>query len=86
MATVTALGRRAGTSSTVRTREQITSLFDGWDLVRPGVTWTAAWRPEPPEAWEPRELAAPDRANLLAGVARKPAPATVVGARPVERA
>lgn len=33
-----------------RSREQITRLFDGFDLVEPGVTHAADWRPE--EAWE----------------------------------
>ncbi|MCF6475125.1 hypothetical protein FAF44_43165 [Nonomuraea sp. MG754425] len=33
-----------------RSREQVTRLFDGFDVVRPGVTHAAGWRPE--EAWE----------------------------------
>lgn len=33
-----------------RSREQITRMFDGFDLVEPGVTHVADWRPE--EAWE----------------------------------
>ncbi|MEV5502424.1 SAM-dependent methyltransferase [Nonomuraea fuscirosea] len=37
-----------------RGREQVARMFDGFDLVEPGVTHVADWRPE--EAWE-KELA-----------------------------
>jgi hypothetical protein len=65
------LGERAGTPSTPRSRAQIEALFgDDWDLVPPGVTWTAAWRPDHGKS---RILDdAPARSNFLAGIARKP--------------
>ncbi|GAA2359922.1 SAM-dependent methyltransferase [Saccharopolyspora halophila] len=37
----------AGTSITFRTKEEVRSLFDGADLVDPGVVWTPQWRPDP---------------------------------------
>ncbi|WP_173390603.1 SAM-dependent methyltransferase [Actinomadura litoris] len=54
---------------TLRTTEQITALFGGWELVPPGVTPLPDWRPA---VGEP----ATDRAAAelgLGGVARKPA-------------
>jgi hypothetical protein len=31
----------------LRTREEVEALFDGFDLVEPGVAWVPEWRPEP---------------------------------------
>ena len=31
---------------TLRSRAQIADLFDGWDLVEPGVTWVSEWHPD----------------------------------------
>ena len=38
--------KSVGTSAKVRTREEFTRFFDGWDLVDPGVTVTHRWRPD----------------------------------------
>lgn len=38
--------RSAGVPLHPRTRSQVQELFDGWDLVEPGLTTTARWRPE----------------------------------------
>lgn len=66
MASISRLGTQAGTPSTPRTRTQIEVLFGGWDLVAPGLTWTAAWRAEREDL---AGIGDPARSNLLAGVA-----------------
>jgi hypothetical protein len=43
----TAAYRARGISSTERTRDEITALFRGLDLVDPGVVLVNRWRPEP---------------------------------------
>lgn len=71
-AAMTALTRttgRAGILTVPRSRRQIRQLFHGWNLVAPGLTWTAAWRPEPGSNTE--RIGHPRRAGLLAGVACK---------------
>ncbi|HEX3782384.1 MAG TPA: SAM-dependent methyltransferase [Pseudonocardiaceae bacterium] len=50
----------------VRDREQIIELFDGFDLVEPGVVLTSQWRPD-----SPSEVVEPNRAAALGGVGRK---------------
>ncbi|OOC54156.1 MULTISPECIES: SAM-dependent methyltransferase [Nocardiopsis] len=50
---------------TIRTAEQITALFDGLELLDPGVVSCALWRPEPTEVGEVRPVAE------YGGVARK---------------
>ncbi len=50
----------------VRDREQITELFDGFELVEPGVVLTPQWRPD-----SPTESVDPSRAAALGGVGRK---------------
>ena len=43
------LYRATNTPVTYRTREQIRTLFDGWELVDPGVVWVPEWRPDWPD-------------------------------------
>jgi hypothetical protein len=51
-----------------RTVEEIRRLFDGWELVEPGLVPTALWRPE-----DPAELGDDaDHSEIYAGVARRP--------------
>lgn len=50
-----------------RTHAEITRMFDGFDLVEPGLVLTPEWRPERPE-----DTADAERSNLYAGVAQKP--------------
>ncbi len=51
-----------------RSREEITGMFDGFDLVEPGVVSTSRWRPE-----SPAELGSDiDHSDIFAGVGRKP--------------
>ncbi|MDT4986141.1 MAG: hypothetical protein QOI74_235 [Micromonosporaceae bacterium] len=50
-----------------RTREQIERLFEGFELVEPGLVWLSLWRPD--RATDvPHD---PERIGMLAGVGRK---------------
>jgi SAM-dependent methyltransferase len=40
------LYRRAGSPMTMRSRDQVLGLFDGFDLVDPGVVYLTQWRPD----------------------------------------
>ena len=62
------LYRRTATPMTMRTRTQITALFDGYELVEPGLVYLPQWRPEP----DGSEVERPERFPGLAGVGRKP--------------
>jgi len=62
------LYRRTATPMTMRTRAQITPLFDGYELVEPGLVYLPQWRPEP----DGPEVERPERFPGLAGVGRKP--------------
>jgi hypothetical protein len=65
------LAERGGTPTRSRTRAEITRMFTGFELVEPGLVWTPLWRPDVPD--DPDEVDdRPQRANLLAGVGRKP--------------
>ncbi|MGH3718686.1 MAG: SAM-dependent methyltransferase [Pseudonocardiaceae bacterium] len=44
----TELYRRAGTPLTMRSRAEVEALFDGFDLVDPGVVFLPLWRPDSP--------------------------------------
>jgi hypothetical protein len=62
------LYERTGVPFRFRTREQIASLFRGFDLIEPGVVYVPRWRPE---TGEDPLLDQADRASAYAGVARK---------------
>ena len=57
----------AGTPAQVRTRDEVSRFFDGWQLLDPGVVPTHRWRPEQPSTISDRD------ASAYAGVAVKPA-------------
>ncbi len=61
--------RQASAQMHLRSLEEIQRLFDGFELVDPGVVWINEWRPEPGfrSAGQPR--------SLRGGVGRKPYPA-----------
>ena len=59
------LNQSTAEKTTLRDRAGVTRLFDGLDLVEPGVSRAAEWRPDSAD-----EAASP--AALWAGVARKP--------------
>jgi S-adenosyl methyltransferase len=59
---------RTPTPMTMRSREQVAALFDGFELVDPGVVYMSAWRPDETED-------VPEHPEVFpgyAGVARKP--------------
>lgn len=45
-----AVYRRTGSPLWFRDRSELTTLFDGFELVEPGVVWVPQWRPETPES------------------------------------
>ncbi|MFC3500507.1 SAM-dependent methyltransferase [Micromonospora krabiensis] len=57
--------RRTDSPLSVRSRAELTALFDGFELVEPGVVWVPQWRPESPDSAEDAE-----RAVFLGGVGR----------------
>ncbi|WP_370950268.1 SAM-dependent methyltransferase [Amycolatopsis sp. cg5] len=64
-----------GASSPVVWRKpgEIESLFGDFDLIPPGLTWTAQWHPEDAGPAEPEiAFASPNESLILAGVGRKP--------------
>ncbi len=64
-----AIYRRSSNPTIARSRARIEALFEGLDVVPPGIVLTPRWRPD--EARDP--LAdEPVRAAVLAGVGRKP--------------
>lgn len=58
--------KNASAPAVLRTRAEILSLFDGFELVEPGLVYTSQWRRDVPET-EPD----PRKAWMLAGVGRK---------------
>ena len=61
------LNETTAEKTTLRDRAGVTRLFDGLELVEPGVIRAAEWRPD-------TDLEAASPAALWGGVARKPAP------------
>ncbi len=68
--------RRAGLPETVRTSHQIRRLFTGFDLVEPGLVHAPRWRPDRDDEGGAEQR---HRSRVLAGVAVKPAPSSVLG-------
>jgi SAM-dependent methyltransferase len=60
--------RRSATPIHGRTRAQVTALFDGYELVNPGVVYLPLWRPNPDEV----PTAQPERYSGYAAVGRLP--------------
>ncbi|MDR7273706.1 hypothetical protein J2S41_000484 [Catenuloplanes atrovinosus] len=48
-----ALYDRTATPMTMRSRERVAELLDGYDLVEPGLVWMASWRPDEGEPARP---------------------------------
>jgi hypothetical protein len=53
-----------------RDRDEFTALFDGLDLVEPGISLVSEWRPDPADPTA--EPVDPSRISIYAGVGRKP--------------
>jgi SAM-dependent methyltransferase len=53
---------------TLRTRNQISALFAGWQLVEPGLVWLPEWHPD----WPEEVGKDPSWTEILCGVGRKP--------------
>lgn len=66
-ARLTELSRQTSTPVTFRTAAQIAALFDGFDLVEPGLVWAPLWRPDPGDDLPDH----PERSGNCVGVARK---------------
>ncbi|MEV7778605.1 SAM-dependent methyltransferase [Kitasatospora sp. NPDC088351] len=62
------LYQRTPTPLTMRTHEQITAMFTGFELVEPGVVYLPQWRPDQPEAVGQH----PERMTGVAGVGFRP--------------
>ncbi|MCX4470936.1 SAM-dependent methyltransferase [Micromonospora sp. NBC_01655] len=60
-----AVYRRTDNPLVIRSRAELTALFDGFELVDPGVVWVPQWRPETPESAEGAE-----QAVFMGGVGR----------------
>jgi SAM-dependent methyltransferase len=58
--------RQASSQLHVRTRPEVLRFFDGFELVEPGLSWIAEWRPEPGTAPTGRQH------SIRGGVGRKP--------------
>lgn len=61
--------RRGGIEVTSRNRTEVEALFQGWDLVEPGLVWVPEWRPELPDDLH---VDSPESSGFYGGVARKP--------------
>ncbi|MFD0400658.1 SAM-dependent methyltransferase [Kitasatospora sp. NPDC059811] len=62
------LYRRTPTPLTMRTHEQISGMFAGFELVEPGVVYLPQWRPDQPETVGEH----PERMTGVAGVGFRP--------------
>ncbi|MDR7301125.1 SAM-dependent methyltransferase [Haloactinomyces albus] len=68
---ITALGdlyKNSTNPATLRTKQQVTALLQGFELVDPGIVFTPEWRPESPEEVGDD----PQRSVAYAGVGYKP--------------
>lgn len=65
-ASAAALYRSATDSVVLRTCQRIRELFDGWELVEPGMVWVPEWRPN----WTDEVGSDPASSRVFAGVGR----------------
>jgi hypothetical protein len=65
---VTNVYQNASAQIHVRSTKEIERFFTGFEIIEPGLVWTANWRPDPGT----RPAGRPD--SLYGGVGRKPAP------------
>lgn len=56
-----------------RSQQEIRDLFGDFEMIEPGVTWTASWHPEETSPNSPRlRFTTPEESVIQAGVGRKP--------------
>lgn len=60
--------KRSGIDGGPRSREEVTALFEGYELVEPGVVWAPEWRAEP---LDDLALDRPESSAVYVGVAGK---------------
>ncbi|MEU8247460.1 SAM-dependent methyltransferase [Nonomuraea sp. NPDC048916] len=53
-----------------RDRERVAAMFEGWELVEPGLVWLPQWRPAPADTIDFAD--SPESSLALCGVGRKP--------------
>jgi S-adenosyl methyltransferase len=68
MGKLQAISRRLPTPLTLRSHEQISTFFAGFELVDPGLVWMPQWHPDPDDEPNPQ----PERSANYGGVGRKP--------------
>ncbi|TMR95850.1 SAM-dependent methyltransferase [Nonomuraea basaltis] len=61
--------RNASAALTLRSRKRIMELFDGFDLVDPGLVWLPEWHPESADTID--FIDGPESSLILCGVGRK---------------
>ncbi|WP_157249834.1 SAM-dependent methyltransferase [Nonomuraea typhae] len=61
--------RNSASPLTLRSRSEIEALFDGFEMVEPGVVWLPQWRPEEADFIDFPEH--PERSLILCGLGRK---------------
>jgi SAM-dependent methyltransferase len=61
------ISQRTTTPLSLRTHAEILALFDGFELVEPGLVWAPLWRPESPHQVPEH----PEMSSNLAGVGRR---------------
>ena len=64
---VRAMSAQTNTPMCFRSRSAIQGLFEGFEIVEPGVVWASQWRPDPEDPDDPR----PELSNNYAAVGRK---------------
>jgi hypothetical protein len=69
VAPVKDVARRADVEFVMRSHTEVEALFDGLDLVEPGVVWVPQWRPE---STDDLYYDRPEMSAIYAGVGRKP--------------
>ncbi|MFJ8444367.1 SAM-dependent methyltransferase [Kitasatospora griseola] len=63
--------RRSGIEAKARTYDEVLALFDGWNLLLPGLVTTPRWRPDT-DTGTPQHSATDAEASCYAGVAQLP--------------
>ena len=72
-AAITEIWERNGTPFQVRSAAEVQRLFDGLEMVEPGLQVPTRWRPELAGAAGPTGAVPPDRdVSFYAGIGRKP--------------